>query len=129
MSVRLRMEIFKFVSGNGNSTTGEIYDHLNKTRRNSVTMQQLTNLLLLERSIIDISYIDEYKDNNRNRVKVWGLVQGIKPKSGKPLGCWKIYECQRCYNRVIDFKAHAPSCSNCSIHSKNSKKMIVSGWL
>ena len=64
MSVRLRMEIFKFISTQGDSTTGEIYDHLNKTKRNSVTMQQLTNLLLLERSIKKKNSIDYYSYNS-----------------------------------------------------------------
>lgn len=129
MSVRLRMEIFKFISKEGDSTTGEIYDHLNKTKRNSVTMQQLTNLLLLERSIQKKNSIDYYSNNSRIRFLIWGLNEGVKPKVGKPLGCWKIYECSRCYYRIIDFKAHPPFCSNCSKHSKYSKKMIVAGWL
>lgn len=129
MSVRIRMEIYKFISEEGDSNTGEIYDYLNKTKRNSVTMNQLTNILSKERSIIRKGTVDNYKQNQRVRFMVWGLSLGIKPKIGKQMGCWKIYECDRCYSRIIDFKAHNPFCSNCATHSKYAKKMKVKSWL
>ena len=129
MSVRRRQSIIEFLNKNGESTTGQIFDHLNKTKRNSVTMNQLTNLLSKCRAISKTGFVDVTNGKIRSRFNMWTVREGVKPKINKALGCWKIYECGKCNYRTYDFKAHPPSCMECASHSKYAKKMVVVGWL
>lgn len=70
---RVKGWIIQILEEEGEMTTAEIYDVINKICFHGVTKNQLGNVLSRSPEIENKGFVDESMNGFRHRVKIWGL--------------------------------------------------------
>lgn len=70
---RIREKIVSYMAEEGEVTTADILEYVNKNSRHGTTMNQLGNILAKSKMFVKVDFIDETVFNHRNRVCTWKL--------------------------------------------------------